>query len=54
MQRANPICKVELIENNVLAYQKPTKMSANMIKEKGIKKVNWLANSPDLYLIENI
>ena len=25
-----------------------------MIREKGIKKVDWLANSPNLQLIEDI
>ena len=25
-----------------------------MIKEKGIKKLDWLANSPDLHSIEDI
>lgn len=54
MQRANPAREVWLIENHALAHQKAAKICANIIKEKGIKKVDWPANSPDLHPIEDI
>lgn len=54
VQRVNPACEVWLIQNNVLAHQKAAKIYANIIKEKGIKKVDWLANYPDLHPIEDI
>lgn len=54
MQKANLAYKGWLIEDNITVYQKVTKMCANIIKEKDIKNVNWLANSSDLHIIENI
>lgn len=54
VQKANPTREVWLIEDNASAHQKAAKMCANMIKEKGIKKVDWPANSPDLHPIEDI
>ena len=53
VQRPNPICKVQLIENSVSAHQKAAKMGTNIIKEKSIKKIDWPANFSDLYLIED-
>lgn len=40
VQKTNLTWEVWLIENNTSAYQKATKLYVNMIKEKGIKKVD--------------
>lgn len=43
-----------MIEDNASAHKKAAKMCADIIKDKGIKKVEWPANSLDLHSIEDI
>ena len=54
VQRANLTYKIWLIKDNALVHQKAAKICINIIKEKGIKKVNWLANFLNLHPIEDI
>ncbi len=54
VQRVNPTRKVWFIEDNASAYTKAANVCSNIVKEKGIRKVNWPANSPDLHPIEDI
>lgn len=52
--KANPTREVRLIEDNASEHKKAAKMCADIMKDKGIKKVEWLANYLDLHLIEDI
>ena len=54
VQKANPTYKIWLIKDNASAHQKVAKINANIIQKKGIKKIDWLTNSPDLHFIEDI
>ena len=53
MQR-NPGRPVWLIEDNAPAHTKAAKMLEEERNTRGIQKVNWPANSPDLHFIESL
>ena len=54
VQRRNPNKPVWLIEDNAPAYTKAAKMLEEERSARGIQKVDWPANSPDLHFIESL
>ena len=51
-QRKHPDKQIWLIEDNAPAHTKASKQCEEERKKRGIKKVDWPANSPDLNVIE--
>ncbi len=54
MQKTNPTQEVSLTEDNALRYTEAATLYTDIIKQKKIKKVNWLLKFSDLHFIKDI
>ena len=53
-QQRHSDCQVYLIEDNAGAHRKAARLLEQQRAKRGIVKVDWVPNSPDLHPIENV